>query len=199
MILLAAATEAELALRQSRRDVETLVTGIGPVEAACALSSALARSSYDLVVNVGLAGAFDGGPAIGDGVVVAEDAIEIGLESGAAIALPSGAELIGRAASDAALAAQLQAKGFAAVRGVTVARVTASEATAGRLARDLQAQVETMEGFAALRAAARLGLRAIELRGISNRCGDRARSNWNFAAGMSGLQRIVEALFACTI
>ncbi|HMF28017.1 MAG TPA: hypothetical protein VKE42_04550, partial [Candidatus Cybelea sp.] len=83
----------------------------------------------------------------------------------------------------------------ALVRGVTVARVTSSEETAKRLARDLDAQVESMEGFAALRAAQRAGVRAIELRGISNRCGKRESSNWDFAAGVAGLRRIVDAFF----
>ena len=52
-----------------------------------------------------------------------------------------------------------------------------------------------MEGFAALRAAQRAGVPAIELRGISNRCGDREASGWDFAAGLAGLQRVLGALF----
>jgi nucleoside phosphorylase len=52
-----------------------------------------------------------------------------------------------------------------------------------------------MEGFAVLRAAERAGVRAIEVRGISNRCGARESSGWDFAAGVAGLQRVVEALF----
>jgi futalosine hydrolase len=52
-----------------------------------------------------------------------------------------------------------------------------------------------MEGFAALRAAEIAGIPAIELRGISNRCGARDSSQWNFAAGLAGLQRITDALF----
>ncbi|MGC1379514.1 MAG: hypothetical protein WA814_00675, partial [Candidatus Baltobacteraceae bacterium] len=80
------------------------------------------------------------------------------------------------------------------VRGVTVSRVTATEATARRLA-ERGAQVETMEGFAALRAAERAGVPAIEVRGISNRCGDRAASGWNIAAGTAGLRHVLDALF----
>ena len=52
-----------------------------------------------------------------------------------------------------------------------------------------------MEGFAVLRAAQRVDVRAIEVRGISNRVGDRARSGWNFEAGRSGLERVLRALF----
>jgi nucleoside phosphorylase len=72
--------------------------------------------------------------------------------------------------------------------------VTATDETASRLA-GRGAQVESMEGFAVLRAAERAGVRAIEVRGISNRCGARELSGWDFAAGAAGLQLVVEALF----
>jgi nucleoside phosphorylase len=52
-----------------------------------------------------------------------------------------------------------------------------------------------MEGFAVLRAAALAGVRAIEIRGISNRCGDRANGGWNFAAGIAGLEKIAAVFF----
>jgi len=194
VILLACALEDELAFWEPRDGVELLVTGIGPVEAAAALAAALARKTYRLVVNAGIAGAFDGSARIGDGVIVAEETMELALESGATLMLPHGIELVDRASSDPGLVAQLNAKGFKALRGVTVSRVTATETTARRLA-ELGAQIETMEGFAVLRAAQRAGIRAIELRGISNRCGDRDASEWNFAAGVAGLQSIVRALF----
>jgi futalosine hydrolase len=195
VILLASAVEDELAFWKGREDVEVLVTGIGPVEASCALTAALARRRYHLVVNAGLAGAFDGAAAIGEGVVVADDFIELDLEGGAALALPPGARIFDRAVSDATLVEQLRAEGFAALHGITVARVTSSAVTASRLAQRHGVQVESMEGFAALRAAELAGIPAIELRGISNRCGERDSSGWNFSAGLAGLQRIVEALF----
>ncbi len=195
MILLAAAVEAELGFWEARDDVSTLVTGVGPIEAACVLAAELASSRYRLVVNAGLAGAFDGAARIGDGVVVGDETIELNLESGAPLALPAGVNLVETASSAEPLVARLRGKGFPVLRGVTVARVTSSEATARRLAGDLGAQVESMEGFAALRAAALAGVPAIELRGISNRCGDREHSGWNFTAGIAGLERIVNAFF----
>jgi futalosine hydrolase len=194
VILLACAVEAELAFWRARDGVTTLATGVGPVEASCALAAELARREYRLLVNAGVAGAFDGAAAIGDGVVVADDAIELGLETGTPIALPRGQRAVERARSDPALVERLRASGFASLRGITVARVTSTDATVRRLAA-LGAQVESMEGFAALRAAERAGVPAIELRGISNRCGPRESSGWSFAAGIAGLQRILDAFF----
>ena len=195
MILFACAVARELGPWSRRPDVDALVTGVGPVEAAAAVSGALARRRYALVVNAGIAGAFEGAARIGDGVVVADETFELGLEDGRPIALPDGERVVGTVRSDPALVQRLTARGFAAVRGVTVARVTASEATAQRLS-ECGAQVESMEGFAVLRACERAGVAAIELRGISNRAGERERAGWDFAAGIAGLSRVVEAFFA---
>jgi futalosine hydrolase len=102
--------------------------------------------------------------------------------------------VVDTARSDPALVARLAGRGFAALRGITVSRVTASDETAARLAR-LGAQIESMEGFAVLRAAERAGVPAIEVRGISNRVGSRDRSGWDFDAGLAGLARVMHALF----
>lgn len=195
MILFACAVARELGPWSRRSDVEPLVTGVGPVEAAAAVSAALVRRRFALVVNAGIAGAFEGAARIGDGVVVAEEAFELGLEDGRPIALPDGERVIATAASDPELVRGLIARGFTAVRGITVARVTATDSTAERLA-GRGAHVESMEGFAVLRACERAGVPAVELRGISNRAGDRERSGWNFSAGIAGLAHIVEAFFA---
>jgi futalosine hydrolase len=195
VILLACAVEAELTFWEARDGVETLVTGVGPVEASCALTAELCRKPYRLVVNAGLGGAFDGAARIGEGVVVGDDAMEIASETGAPLRLPRGERTVERARSDSALVSRLRDAGFAVVRGVTVARVTSSAQTARRLATELGAQIESMEGFAALRAAERMKVPAVELRGISNRCGERESSGWDFDAGMAGLGRIARALF----
>ncbi len=196
MILLVCALAKELEFWRAREGVEMLATGVGPVEAAAAVAAALAARPYALVVNAGLGGAFDGASQIGDGVVVADERMEIDLENGEAIRLPQAERTVERASSDAALVSALHARGFAAVSGITVPRVTSTEATARRLAAG-GAQVESMEGFAVLRAAARAGVKAVEVRGISNRCGARESSGWNFDAGMEGLRQIVAALFNC--
>lgn len=195
MILLASAVAAELKFWRSRDDVTTLFTGVGPVEASCAVTAALCQARYRLVINAGLAGAFDGTARIGDGVIVSEDAMELALEDGAALNLPGGEAIVDTARSDSALVARLGSKGFSALRGVTVSRVTSTDETARRLAAELAAQVESMEGFAALRAAELAGVPAIQVRGISNRCGARESSGWDFAAGIAGLERITFALF----
>lgn len=195
MILVTCAVGKELAFFKSQPHVEMLVTGVGPVEAAASVSRALAQSGYDLVVNAGIAGAFEGVAEIGEGVVVADEMFELDLETGVGISLPDGAHIVDRTGSDLTLVDRLAELGFRSVRGITVPRVTATDASAARLAA-FGAGVESMEGFAVLRAAQIAGVAAIEVRGISNIVCDRKNSRWDFAAGVQGVQTILNALLS---
>jgi futalosine hydrolase len=113
-------------------------------------------------------------------------------ENGAPLALPPGNLVADRVPSDSQLIEAITALGFPLVRGVTVSQVTTTEATAAHL-RARGAEIESMEGFAVLRAAQLAGVPAIEVRGISNIVGDRAKGEWNFDAGITGLRRILNA------
>ncbi len=192
MILLVCAVSAELEWLGSRAGVETLVTGVGPVDAAARVGRALSERSYEVVINVGIAGAMRGVAAVGAGVVVGEELMEINLETGERLALPSGNVVVDRVPADHQLSDAIIALGFPLVRGITVPRVTTTDATAKRL-HERGAEIETMEGFAVLRAAQLAGVPALELRGISNIVGDRASSEWDFEAGLRGLRMVLNA------
>lgn len=195
MILVACAVGAELEFFRPVPHVEMLVTGVGPIEASAGVSRALAQSSYQLVIGAGIAGAFAGAAEVGEGVVVSEEFCEICLETGQSLALPAGQRVVDRASSDLKLVDGLVELGFRSLHGLTVSKVTATDSTARRLA-EHGVGVESMEGFAVLRAAEIAGVPAIEVRGISNLVGDRDRSQWNFAAGVRGLERILTSLIA---
>ena len=51
-----------------------------------------------------------------------------------------------------------------------------------------------MEGFSVLRACELAGVPALEVRGVSNRVGDRAASGWDFAAGSRAAVEALEAV-----
>jgi futalosine hydrolase len=195
VILLACAVKKELSFWTPREGVEVLVTGVGVVEAAASVTHRLAQQRFKLVVNAGIAGSFDGAAAVGSGVVVSSERMEIDREDGVALSLPEGEPIVDTVDfCDTLLAAKLAAVGFPTVHGMTVSRVTTTEATAQRLAA-MGAEVESMEGFAVMRAAQLAGVHTVEVRGISNRVGDPARSAWDFAAGVTGLQHVLNALF----
>jgi futalosine hydrolase len=198
MILVTCAVGKELAFFRPQPHVEMLVTGVGPVEAASAVSRALAQGPYDLVISAGIAGALEGAASIGEGVVVSDEMFELDLETGVPISLPEGAAVVNRVSSDLTLVDRLVELGFREVRGITAPRVTATDESAARL-RALGVGVETMEGFSVLRAAEIAGVPAIEVRGISNIVCDRKNSRWDFAAGVQGAQTILTALLPLVI
>ncbi|MDP9025086.1 MAG: futalosine hydrolase, partial [Candidatus Eremiobacteraeota bacterium] len=187
MILLTCAVHKELQWIGPRAEVEVLVTGVGPVDAAARVTRALTTRRYDAVVNAGIAGAMRGVASVGAGVVVGEEMMELNLETGGRIAMPDAGVVADRVPADAHLIEAIAAFGFPLVRGITVSRVTSTDTTADRL-RARGAEIETMEGFAVLRAAQLAGVPAIEVRGISNIVGTREHSGWDFDAGVAGLR-----------
>ncbi len=184
MILVVCALTRELGAFAARPNVKVLAGGVGPVEAAIATSRMLARGDFAAVVNAGIAGAFRGDARIGQAVLVTHETFaDFGLEGDVPLTLPGGATLMGDVVADPHLIARCASLGLARVRGLTVTQTTTSDATAARLQRRYGAEVESMEGFAVLRAATVATIPAIEVRGISNYVGERANSEWNFAAG----------------
>lgn len=195
MILVVCALAAELRAFARRPGVEVFAGGIGPVEAALATARHLALAPYEAVLNVGLGGAFRGAARIGDALLVTHETFaDFGLENGVSLTLPEGATLVEHVAADARLLASCDGLGLAPMRGLTVSQVTATDATAARLYERYGADVESMEGFAVLRAAALAKVPALELRGISNYVGERTRAEWNFEAGARAAARALDAV-----
>ena len=192
MILVVCAVGRELDWMNSRAGVELLTTGVGPVDAAAKVARALALKKYEVVINAGIAGAMPGVANVGDAVVVGEEMMPLELETGESLILPPASVLFNRVSADAALSETITALGFPLVRGITVSQVTSTDTTAIKL-QARGAEIESMEGFAVLRAAQLAGVSAVEVRGISNIVGDRKKSGWDFDAGLSGLRRVLNA------
>ncbi len=182
---------------RSRDGVHVVAVGVGPVEAAHGTARALAARRYQAVINAGIAGGFRDRCTVGDVVVVTrEEYAELGLEDGTAFPLPEGASLVRMVEAHFSLL-QPFLDGLIPVivgRGVTSATVTSTNARATLLAQRYRADVESMEGFAVLRAAEQVGVPAIEIRGVSNLVGDRAANEWDFAAGARAAVETTDAL-----
>jgi futalosine hydrolase len=196
-VLVVCAVAAELAALPPRENVDVIATGVGPVEASVGTSRALASSAYDAVINAGIAGGFRDRCTVGDAVVCSrEDYAELGLEDGSAFPLPGGLELVRHAEAHPRLLEPFLSGLIPVIvgRGVTSAVVTSTTARAFVLAHRFRADVESMEGFAVLRAAGAAGVPAVEIRGVSNLVGDRASNEWNFQAGASAAVATTDAL-----
>ena len=173
MILVVAATQREL---DGAAGAETLACGIGPVEAATATARALAERRPDALLHVGIAGA-RGIPAA---------TVVIGSESVYEDA--KGPLVPGRVEPDAQLVA-------AARRALPEAHVLPI-GTSAHVGGTSACEVEAMEGFAVLRAAANAGVPAVEVRVVSNDVGEADRTRWRFDDALSTLAEIVPRLLS---
>ena len=196
-VLVVCAVAGELAALHKRPDVDVVAVGVGPVEAAAGTARALAAAAYDAVINAGIAGGFRGRCTVGDAVVCArEDFADLGLEDGSAFPLPGGVTLERTVEADRGLLQPFLDGQIPVIvgRGLTSSIVTSTDARATLLAQRFRSDVESMEGFAVLRAALAAGVPAIEVRGVSNLVGDRATNGWNFRAGAEAAVATTDAL-----
>jgi nucleoside phosphorylase len=177
-VLVIAATDREL--EGVTDGVDTLVCGIGPIEAAVATTLALAARRPDVVLQVGIAGA--------RGFVDPE----LVLGSAAIYCDAQSALVPTEAAPDAAL--------LAAARSVFPHARLTPIGTSARVGGSTGCEVEAMEGFAVLRACELAGVPALEVRVTSNDVAEPDRARWRFddafALLRESLPGLVEALGA---
>lgn len=177
-ILVVAATGRELAAGPWR----SLCCGVGPVEAAAATATEIARDTPAAVLHVGIAGAKRGAGLSMGSLVIGRESIYCDLGVSAEWAPQS------VAASPLLLAASRRVLPAAPVLAIgTSARVGGTSAGVG---------VEAMEGFAVLRAAQLAGIPAIEIRAISNDVEEADRGRWQFDAAFAAITAATPSLVA---
>jgi len=163
-------------------EVVLLRTGVGPVNAAHALTAHLARERPRVVVACGVGGAYPGGGLEPLDVACAESETyaDLGSES------PEGfldMERLGLPVIDRQppLFNRLPLSVFPVARRVPFATrttCTGTDAVAREMAARTGAAVESMEGAAVVHVCLRAGVPVGEVRGVSNRVGDRDRAAW---------------------
>ena len=182
-ILVVAATARELAPSEGWR---TLVCGVGPVEAAVSTATAIATERPAAIVHVGIAGARAASRIALGALIVGTTAYFCDLGVG-----PQWAP------SEITAAATL----IAAARRAVPSAVERRIGTSARIGGTRDCDVEAMEGFAVLRAAAHAGIPAIEVRAISNQIEESDRTRWRlddaFAAIIAATPALVTEVAAC--
>jgi futalosine hydrolase len=168
VILVVAATQREL---DGARGADTLVCGIGPVESALATARALHERRPSAILHVGIAGAR----------TLAPPAVVIGSESIYCDVLDESSVIprVDRVAPDATL--------LESVRGALPDAHVLPIATSARVGGGTACEVEAMEGFGVLRAAALAAVPAVEVRAVSNAVGEPDRTRWQFEAAFDAL------------
>lgn len=177
--------------------------GIGPVAAAVTTATLLAlEPTYEIVINAGIAGGFNGRAAIGD-VVLANVTTFADLGARTADGFVTVREMGFPQDSSLALGDQRLVARISAARQVTsgevltLACMTGTDRRAEELAgRYPHALAEAMEGFAVISATRdHAGVRFVaEVRAISNIIGRRDRSTWNIPLAFDALAEAMSAL-----
>jgi futalosine hydrolase len=176
-VLVVAATERELGHLDG---VDTLCCGIGPVEAAAATARRLAEGRPRAILQIGIAGAKTIEPPA---LVLGSESVYCDLIDVASV-LPR----VERVFPGAALLAEARA----ALPEAHVLPI----GTSARVGGGTECEVEAMEGFGVLRAAAIAGVPALELRAVSNAVHDGDRARWRIDDALALLRATVPRLVA---
>jgi nucleoside phosphorylase len=174
VILLVAATPGEL---RGAHGAETLVCGVGPVEAAVRTATALVAARPAALLHIGLAGAR---AFASPSFVIGSEAVYCDADDPAWIELrlPGEPRLV-----------------EAATRALPDARVEPI-GTSARVGGSTGCEIEAMEGYAVLRAAALAGVPAVEVRVLANAIGEPDRALWRLDEAGDVLAAALPALIA---
>ena len=195
-ILVIVATELEVQKLPNLPGMRVRVSGIGAVNAALATQLGILERKPDLVLSVGIAGAYPNrGVEIGD-VVVSNEIIYAGLgamDGNSFLNLEElGFELLENTFNT--IKAAPQTSDFVRLTGAKLGGILTLETVTGSDARALELEylfpnaiAEGMEGAGIAHAALKHSLPTLEIRGISNMVGARDRSNWRIEAALAAL------------
>jgi futalosine hydrolase len=208
MILLTAATKLELNPFLSAKsnakvgeviplyingvsEVDGLITGVGAGLTAANLGFALGQKKYDLVVNIGIAGSFSEGLAIGNVVTVCEDCFaDYGVDNRGnfegifEMGLMSSNEF---PFSNTKLINTFSNVNYPAVKAITVSTASGSESIIENLKKRYNPDIETMEGAAVFYTCLMAKVPFVCIRSISNRVEPRDTSAWNIPLAIENL------------
>lgn len=189
-------------LHAVRPQIDVMLTGVGKVNAAGAVAARCDPSRHAAVLSVGVAGALDPSIPIGTAIaaqacVYADEGLATpqGFVTCAAMGFPAVPGLAGNdipvdPGLQSALAAHAQLERIA-----TVSTCSGTDALRDQVRDRTHARVEAMEGAAVAHVALRLGMRAGELRVISNTTGDRLRQQWDLPAAFAALTYVLGRVF----
>ncbi len=183
---------------------EIAVCGFGPVSTAVFLAQRLCRSSYDMIVLMGLAGAYAGTKArVGDLCVVESEVYaDLGRCIGNAI------EPIETTEEAMPLRFDLRSSWHSSLRGciddvvaetgakmvdmATVCCVSCNQERAMSIAMRWSVAAENMEGAAAAQVCAGYGIPLLEVRAVSNWASDCDKSHWRIQPALDQLRDFIK-------
>jgi len=178
-------------------EIDILITGIGATFTTFHLSNALREQSYQLVINIGIAGTLTADLAIGDVVsVITDEFADLGVEKedefltlfdvGFMDSNEFPFENCVLKSTDLNDVFSLKR-----VKGITTNRSHGKLSSISDLKSKFSAQVETMEGAAVLYVCNWLGVQCVQIRAISNYVEPRSMSKWNIPLALEKLNLVM--------
>jgi futalosine hydrolase len=188
-ILLLAASSDEI-IKKYFSNSEILISGVGMVNTVYGLTKHLSANSYDLVINMGVAGCYNSTIKIGDVVEVIEDNFsELGFENGVEF----------KQFSDLQIKTNYSVEGktdLQKVKGITVNTVHGNEVSIAEIINRLNPDVESMEGAAVFKVCKEFNVPCIQIRAISNKVEKRNKANWDFPLAIKNLNTTVQQIIS---
>ena len=183
-ILLIAATSDEI-IKEYFLNSEILISGVGMVNTTYALTKHLSENSYDLVINMGVAGCFNSAIKIGDTIEVIEDTLsEIGYEN----------EIEFNEFTDLEITNTFRVEGktnLKKVKGITVNTVHGKENSIAKIVSRVNPDVESMEGAACFMVCKKFNIPCMQIRAISNKVEKRNKAHWDLPLAIKNLNATV--------
>lgn len=178
----------------SHVDISLMAMGVGVASTVMRLTQHAAR--FDLVLNVGLAGAYGQKLAVGQVVRVAHDVFaDYGIDQRGTF-VPLHRSGIAAHAPQPMDCACVEGMHLPAVRAITLGTCSGSKALIERNISLWNPDIETMEGAAVPFVCQQLGVQFVCLRAISNRVEPRNVEAWNIDLALSNLYRETVGLLA---
>jgi len=175
--------------------IDFLVTGIGIASTTYQMSKILHKKKYDLIINLGIAGAFHKKLKIGQIVNVTSDIIaELGAENDSDFIpldllsideqtrIRTAYRIENTNPIDSSVSSELKQ-----VKGITVNTIHGNEKNISNVSTLFSPDVESMEGAAFLYVCNEEKIKCVQIRAISNYVEKRNRNNWNVELAIKNL------------
>lgn len=174
------------------KDIKVLITGIGMVNTAFMIGR-YSLNHFDLVINVGVCGAFDRKLELGQVVNVTEDILsEMGAENNNEFLTYDQLDLPGEHIFSGVVKGYFdKVKALKKVKGITVNTVHGNEASIEKIKQLYDPDVESMEGAAFFSCCKEIDGEYIQIRAISNYVEKRDKSKWQMPLAIKNLNDFI--------
>ena len=202
-ILIAAATKMEIqTFLDLNPEAEYLITGVGAAATVFQLMNRIENNKYDFIIQVGLAGIYTNELILGESVIVERDCFadlavwenkkiinvnDLGFTNPNVFPFEKGWLVNHKVSFNSTQAKK--------VKAVTVNLLTDDLAYVNEMKLKYNAAIESMEGAALHYVCIQKNIPFLQIRGISNKVGERDKSKWNFKEAIQSSNQLLSEIY----